>query len=84
MDLSGILGFTLGVISGTYRQYPRQYHQNGQSSLASTPVFWIGLVMLVIFAVELQWFPLGLAAPAGKLSSQVTVMERLHHLILLL
>lgn len=81
--LSGILGFTLGVISGTYRGSILDNIIKTVSLLfASTPVFWIGLVMLVIFAVELQWFPLGLAAPAGKLSSQVTVMERLHHLIL--
>ena len=81
--LSGILGFTLGVISGTYKGSILDNIIKTVSLLfASTPVFWIGLVMLVIFAVELQWFPLGLAAPAGKLSSQVTVMERLHHLIL--
>ena len=81
--LSGILGFTLGIISGTYRGSILDNIIKTVSLLfASTPVFWIGLVMLVIFAVELQWFPLGLAAPAGKLSSQVTVMERLHHLIL--
>ena len=50
--------------------------------LASTPVFWIGLLVLVVFAVELQWFPLGLAVPIGKVESEVTWMERLHHLVL--
>ena len=38
--------------------------------------------MLSIFAVNLGWFPIGLAAPMGKLASQVTLGERIHHLIL--
>lgn len=47
--LSGILGFTLGVISGTYRGSILDNIIKTVSLLfASTPVFWIGLVMLVI------------------------------------
>ena len=48
----------------------------------SSPTFWVGLLMLSIFAVNLGWFPIGLAAPMGKLASQVTLGERIHHLIL--
>ena len=36
----------------------------------------------MVFAVELQWFPLGLAVPIGKIESEVTWAERLHHLVL--
>ena len=43
---------------------------------------YIGLLVLMVFAVELQWFPLGLAVPIGKIESQVTWLERLHHLVL--
>ncbi len=37
---------------------------------------------LSVFAVNLGWFPIGLAAPMGKLASEVTLGERIHHLIL--
>lgn len=80
---SGLLGFTLGIISGAFKDTVfDKVIKTTSLLLASTPVFWIGLVMLVIFAVELQWFPLGLAAPAGKLSEDVTIMDRLYHLVL--
>ena len=46
------------------------------------PVFWLGLLFLMIFAVKLQWFPLALAAPIGKLHEEVTLAEQIHHLIL--
>lgn len=81
--ISGVLGFMLGIIAGVLKgTWTDKIIKTISLLFASTPVFWIGLLMLVVFAVELRWFPLGLAAPAGKLSSEVTLMERLHHLIL--
>lgn len=37
---------------------------------------------MMVFAVKLGWFPLGLSAPIGKLAGEVTIWERLHHLVL--
>ncbi len=80
---SGIIGFSLGVLAGSHRgSWIDRVIKTFSLLLASTPVFWIGLLMLVIFAVELQWFPLGLAAPIGKSVNDVTLAERLHHLFL--
>ena len=50
--------------------------------LSSTPSFWIGLLLLMLFSVQLGWFPIGFSVPIGKLSSEVTFLERVHHLIL--
>lgn len=81
--ITGFLGFALGIVSGMNKNsFLDRCIKTFCLLLASTPVFWIGLLMLMIFAVELGWFPLGLSIPIGKLSSEVTLVERLHHLVL--
>lgn len=81
--ISGILGFFLGVIAGL--------HQGGVFdrilkvfclALKSAPTFWLGILFLVIFAVKLGWFPIGMAVPMGKLASEVTLADRIYHLTL--
>ena len=51
-------------------------------TLASTPTFWMGLLILIIFAVWLRWFPIGMGVPAGVLAEEVTLLDRIKHLIL--
>ena len=44
----------------------------------SMPVFWLGLILQLVFAVELRWFPsAGRLGPAGG-----DLFDRLHHLAL--
>ena len=50
--------------------------------LQSTPTFWIGLVLLMVFSVYLGWFPIGLSVPIGQLSDTVTIWQWLYRLIL--
>lgn len=81
--LSGILGFVLGVIAGMRQnsltdRLVRLYAY----TLASTPAFWMGLVLLVFFSVFLGWTPISGATPNGILLSEVTVLQRLHHIAL--
>lgn len=81
--LSGVLGFVLGVTAGANKgSWLDRVIKSFCLVLASTPVFWLGLLILVVFAIQLQWFPLGLAAPIGKLSHEITWVDRLYHLIL--
>jgi peptide/nickel transport system permease protein len=42
----------------------------------------MGLLLLTVFAVWLGWLPVGLGAPAGVLSGQVTIGDRLQHMLL--
>ena len=81
--LSGVFGFALGVIAGmrqdTWLDRAIKWYCY---TLASTPTFWLGLVFLVIFAFWLNWLPFGMGVPAGMLSENVTLMDRLRHLIL--
>ncbi len=81
--LSGVLGFVLGILAGVNRgRLLDRFIKTFCLALSSAPTFWIGLLILMVFAVNLQWFPIGLAAPIGKLASEVTLGERIHHLIL--
>ena len=81
--LSGLVGLGLGIWAGMYRgSLADRIIKTLSLLMASTPTFWVGLLVLVVFAVELQWFPLGLSQPIGHISSEVTWAQRLHHLVL--
>lgn len=81
--LSGVLGFLMGIISGVNQGRPMdRVIKTFCLMLSSAPTFWVGLLILMVFAVYLGWFPIALASPIGKLSGEVTLGERLHHLIL--
>ena len=81
--LSGVLGFALGVAAGARRggaldRVVRSYC----FLLASTPTFWLGLLVLMIFAVQLGWFPIGFSVPIGVSAADVTLADAAHHLVL--
>jgi peptide/nickel transport system permease protein len=80
---SGVLGYAAGILAGM---------RNGGGFdramkafcliLQSAPTYWLGLLILSFFAVRLGWFPFGMAIPAGKLAAEVTLGDRVHHLVL--
>lgn len=80
---SGLFGFALGTLAGmkqgTWVDKAIKWYC---LTLASTPTFWLGLVLLIVFSVWLQWFPVGLGVPAGVLAKEVTLGSRLYHLVL--
>lgn len=80
---SGVLGFGLGVLAGVRRGRPTDRVLTWWAyTLASAPTFWVGLVLLYVFSVSLQWTPVCCAAPIGTLPGEATLLERLHHLVL--
>jgi peptide/nickel transport system permease protein len=81
--LSAIIGFSLGCIMGMYKdKLPDRILKKICYILSSVPTFWLGLVFLLIFAVDFRWFPIGFSGPTGVLSKDVTIWQKLHHLIL--
>lgn len=81
--LSGIIGFVMGVVSAMKKDtWIDRIIKWYCYTLASTPTFWMGLLMLIVFAVWLGWFPIGLGVPAGVLAEDVTLADRIKHLIL--
>ncbi|MEV5025200.1 ABC transporter permease [Paenibacillus sp. LPE1-1-1.1] len=81
--LSGVLGFAAGVVSALKRDTWFDRMITGFCyTLASTPAFWIGLLLMMIFAVWLGWLPVGLGVPAGMLAGSVTAGDFIRHMIL--
>lgn len=81
--MAGVTGFVLGSLMGVYKErWPDRILRRVCLTLCSIPTFWIGIVFIMFFSVTLGWFPLGMAVPAGVPSDEVTVWQRLHHLVL--
>lgn len=80
---SGLLGFTLGILAGLYRGQWQDRCIKGYSLLiASTPTFWLALVLLMVFSVWLQVLPIGLSVPIGVNAAEVSILDSIRHLIL--
>lgn len=81
--LSGILGFMLALIAAAFEDHwPDRLIRSYCYLLSATPTFWLAMLLLLIFAVKLQWAPICCAIPIGALPSEITFWQRLHHLIL--
>ena len=80
---SGILGLLLGVTASVYRESViDKIIKIYCLALESSPAFWIGMILLLIFSVRLQIFPMGLASPVGTAVADATLGERIQHMIL--
>ena len=80
---SGVLGLVLGMLAGSYRnRWPDRAIRGYCLLISSTPAFWLAILLLMIFAVELGWLPVGLAVPMGLQADSVTFIDRLRHGIL--
>jgi len=58
--IAGLIGLIAGVISAT-KQYSFFDHLSMVSALfgISMPIFWLGLLLMLVFSVHLRWFPAG-------------------------
>jgi peptide/nickel transport system permease protein len=81
---SSAIGILLGVIAAR-RPYSAGDYAATFVSLAgySMPVFWLGQIMLIVFALHLAWFPTqgmySLRAPSQGLGR---ILDVAHHLVL--
>lgn len=81
--ISGIVGFTLGILAGVKKDTWIDRIIKGYSLvIASTPAFWLALLLLMVFAVWLQVLPIGLSVPIGVEASGVSLLDKLRHAIL--
>ncbi len=80
---SGVLGFALGLVAAAMRgRVVDRLLTWFAYTLASAPTFWVGLLLLYVFSVSLQWTPVCCAAPLGSLPGEASLLDRLHHLVL--
>jgi peptide/nickel transport system permease protein len=87
--LSGafVLAFIVGVSAGVYsalHQYSKLDYFITVAAFAghSVPVFWQGIVFILLFAVWIPWFPAGGMLTPGVAPGWPALMDRLWHLIL--
>lgn len=81
--VSGVLGFALGVVAALNEGRLIDRLVKGYCFvLAASPTFWVGLLLLMVFAVWLGWFPIGFSVPIGLSAADVTFADALHHMAL--
>jgi len=80
-----VIGFGLGALAGWRRGRPSDYVGTSVSLvLYSMPYFWLGMILLIIFAATLRWFPTtGMVTPGADFASPVEhVIDVARHLVL--
>lgn len=81
--VSGVLGFLLGILAGMKQgTWIDRFITWYCFTLASTPTFWLALLLVTVFSVWLGWLPVGLGTPAGVVAENVTLSDKLIHLVL--
>ncbi|MCH4809841.1 ABC transporter permease [Vreelandella neptunia] len=81
--LSALLGFSLGVVAGAKEGTKLDKAISTYAFItASTPAFWLAILAVLLFSVTLGWTPTCCAGPVGVLNQDVTLVTRLHHLLL--
>lgn len=86
---SVLIAFTSGVALGiASAKRPNSLFDKMSTSVSlmgfSIPSFWLGMVLLLVFAVQLQWFPIMGKETLGQenLTVLALIIDRVKHLIL--
>jgi peptide/nickel transport system permease protein len=73
-----LIGIPAGVIAAVKRGKASDYAATSGALVGlSIPHFWLGLLLIIVFAVDLHWFPAG-----GYVSLREDPIANLHHLLL--
>ena len=82
--LSAVIG-TIGGIIAAWRRNKWQDHSITSVTMIfySMPDFWLGMILLVLFAVVLGWFPVGGMVDAGSNETGLAMLlDQAHHVFL--
>lgn len=78
LALTALLGVALGVLSALYKnRWPDHLIGSLATVGMSVPAFWLGIVAIIVFAVQLKWLPSSGIFTVGQ---EFSLADRLRHL----
>lgn len=79
-----LFGVLIGIVAAWRRGTRADYGWTGFSMATySMPDFWLGMLLLVTFAVSLGWFPVGgISDPGSDATGLAKLLDQLHHMFL--
>jgi peptide/nickel transport system permease protein len=82
--LSAVIGVMLGIAAAWRRRTRTDYAVTSVTmGTYSMPDFWLGMLLLTLFAVVLGWFPVGgIVDPASTATGIGKVLDQAHHMFL--
>ncbi len=81
--LQGILAVYLGITSALHKGKKADTLIVGYCTLMmSTPSFWLGFILILVFSIKLGMFPIGFSAPVGKLMQNISLSDRVIYMVL--
>lgn len=77
-------GILLGVLASLYRGTWRDSAITAASlTLYATPIFWVGLMLVLLFSVQLKWFPaFGMDQIGASFTGWRRALDIAHHAVL--
>lgn len=81
--LTVVVGIPAGILAASFaRSWPDVAISGGVVALLAVPNFWLGMMLIAVFSVQLHWLPsIGLAGPASLLMPAVALAARLIALV---
>lgn len=79
----GIIGIWLGIVAGANQGKIKDKIIKAYAIIfASTPSFWVGILLIIVFSLKLKIFPSSMGSPVGVLREDITLTDSLKHLVL--
>jgi len=81
---SAVIGTVMGIVAAWRRNtWKDHFVTSGTMLFYSMPDFWLGMLLLVSFAVVLPWFPVGgIVDPGSTATGLERLLDQLHHIFL--
>ena len=82
--LSAVGGILIGIVAAWRRNSKTDYASTTATmTLYSMPDFWLGMLLLTVFAVMLGWFPVGgIVDPTSTATGVEKLLDQAHHMFL--